>query len=104
MDLLDRYPALAICGAWVHDLQGRPEEAEAWAATAERSPVETVMPDGTPSQEPWTAALRAAMCRNGKDEMRQDAARALSGLAEGSPWRPTALMLLGVGQLLAGRP
>ena len=101
-DLLDRYPALAICGAYVHDLRGRPEEADAWAATAEHAPVETVMPDGTPSPEPWTAVLRAAMCRNGKDEMRQDAARALSGLAEGSPWRPTALTLLGVGQLLAG--
>ena len=101
-DLLDRYPALAICGAYVHDIRGRPEEAESWAATAERASVETLMPDGTPSPEPWTAVLRAAMCRNGKDEMRQDAARALSGLAEGSPWQPTALMLLGVGQLLAG--
>ena len=101
-DLLDRYPALAICGAYVHDIRGRPEEADAWAATAARAGVETVMPDGTPSPEPWRAALRAAMCRNGKDEMRQDAARALSGLAEGSPWQPAALMLLGVGQLLAG--
>ena len=100
-DLLDRYPALAICGAYVHDIRGRPEEADAWAATAENAPVETVMPDGTPSPEPWSAALRAAMCRKGKDEMRRDAARALSGLAEGSPWRPTALMLLGVGQLLS---
>jgi LuxR family maltose regulon positive regulatory protein len=103
-DLLERHPALAICGAFVHTIRGRPEEAEAWAATADRAPVETVMPDGTPSPEPWRDVLRAAMCRGGKDEMRQDAAQALSGLSDGSPWRPSALLLLGVGQLLAGEP
>jgi LuxR family maltose regulon positive regulatory protein len=102
VELLERHPAVAVSGAFLHTLFGRPEEADAWATVAERAPRDTVMPDGTPSIEPWTAILRAMMCRAGKDEMRHDAARALAGLAEGSPWRPTALMLLGVGQLLEG--
>jgi LuxR family maltose regulon positive regulatory protein len=101
-DLLERHPALAICGAFVHTIRGRPDEAEAWAALAEQAPPGTAMPDGTPSPDPWIAALRAAMCSGGMDEMRKDAAQALSGLAEGSPWRPSALMLLGIGQVLAG--
>jgi LuxR family transcriptional regulator, maltose regulon positive regulatory protein len=102
VELLERHPAVAISGAFLHTLFGNPEEAEALAAVAEHAPRDTVMPDGTPSIEPWTAILRAAMCRAGKDDMRLDAARGLAGLAEGSPWRPTALMLLGVGQLLEG--
>jgi LuxR family transcriptional regulator, maltose regulon positive regulatory protein len=101
---LARRPALAIYGGYVHNLRGRPDEADAWAALAAQAPVEAAMPDGTASPEPWRAVLRAAMCRGGTDEMRQDAADALSGLAEGSTWRPIALMLLGVGQVLAGEP
>jgi LuxR family maltose regulon positive regulatory protein len=101
-DLLEEHPALAVCGAFVHTLRGRPLEAEALAPVAELAPVETVMPDGTPSAEPWIAVLRAAMCRGGKDEMRRDSAHALATLAEDSPLRPTALVLLGAGQLLAG--
>jgi LuxR family transcriptional regulator, maltose regulon positive regulatory protein len=103
VELLERHPAVAVCGAFLHTLSGRREEADAFAAAAERAPRETVMTDGTPSVEPWTAVLRATMCRSGKDEMRHDAARALAGLAEGSPWQSTALMLLGVGQLLEGQ-
>lgn len=102
LDLLERHPALAVCGAALHTVRGQPDEAEAWAAIAEQAEPDTVMPDGTPSPEPWLAVLRAAMCREGKDALRHDAARALAGLAEGSPWRPTALALLGIGQLLAG--
>ena len=103
VELLERHPAVAVCGAFLHSLSGRPEKADAFAAVAERAPRQTVMTDGTPSVEPWTAVLRATMCRAGKDEMRHDAALALAGLAEGSPWRSTALMLLGVGQLLEGQ-
>jgi LuxR family maltose regulon positive regulatory protein len=102
VELLERHPAVAVSGAFLHSLFGHQDDADAWAAVAERAPPATVMPDGTPSIEPWTATLRAALCRAGKDEMRHDAARALAGLAEDSPWRPTALMLLGVGQLLEG--
>lgn len=101
---LARRPALAVYGAFVHNLRGRPDEADAWAAIAAQAPDDAAMPDGTASHEPWLAVLRAAMCRGGMEEMRQDAADALSGLAEGSTWRPIALMLLGVGQVLAGEP
>jgi LuxR family transcriptional regulator, maltose regulon positive regulatory protein len=101
-DLLERHPAAAVSGAVVHTACGRPDDADSWTAIAETAAPDTAMPDGTPSPEPWLAGLRAGMCRGGKDAMRRDAALALAGLAEGSPWRSSALMLLGVGQLLAG--
>jgi LuxR family maltose regulon positive regulatory protein len=100
--LLERNPPLAVSGAFIEAWLGHADRADAWAALAERATPDSRMPDGTPSIEPWAATLRATMCRAGKDEMRHDAARALAGLAEGSPWRPSALMLLGVGQLLEG--
>ena len=102
VELLERHPAVAVSGAFLHNMLGRHDEADAWASVAEHASLATAMPDGTPSIEPWTAVLRAAMFRSGKDAMRHDAAEALAGLAEGSAWRPNALMLLGVGQLLEG--
>jgi LuxR family transcriptional regulator, maltose regulon positive regulatory protein len=100
--LLERHPAATLCGAFVHNVHGRPDQAAEWALIAERLSHEVPMPDGSRSAEPWLATLRAAMCRDGVDAMRRDAAAALAGLDETSPWRPSALMLLGVGQLLAG--
>ena len=101
-ELLARHPAVAIFGAFMHNIAGRPDQADAWAAIAERASDDVSMPGDSPSVDAWLAALRAAMCRSGQEAMRLDAAHALAGLAEGSPWRPTSLMLLGVGQLLAG--
>jgi LuxR family transcriptional regulator, maltose regulon positive regulatory protein len=52
--------------------------------------------------EPWMALLRALLCRDGVDQMRADARAALAGLAAGSPWSATALLLEGVADVLAG--
>jgi LuxR family maltose regulon positive regulatory protein len=99
--LLEQHPALAAGGALVHGLEGHVDEAERWAAVAERAPHETTMPDGSPVAA-WTAMLRAAMCGSGVEAMRLDAEVAVSTLANESRWRPTALVLLGVAHLLAG--
>jgi LuxR family maltose regulon positive regulatory protein len=52
--------------------------------------------------EPWMALLRALLCRDGVDQMGADAQAAVAGLATGSPWWATALLLEGVANVLAG--
>ena len=99
---LEQYPTVAVLGAWVHLLRGRPAAAKRWLGAAERSNVEGRLPDGSRSLEPWIAVLRAAMCRDGVERMRADAEVAVRDLGAASAWRPTALLLLGVAQLLHG--
>ena len=86
----------------MHLVRGRPAAAKRWLEAAERSKVEGVLPDGSRSLDPWIAVVRAAMCRDGVERMRTDAELALRDLGPASPWRPTALLLLGVAQLLVG--
>jgi LuxR family transcriptional regulator, maltose regulon positive regulatory protein len=99
--LLERYPAIAVFGAWLHALGGRPEAAERWALAVETSGSESTMPDGSPF-EAWAASLHALLCRQGVDQMRVDAASALSLLAAPSPWRPVSVLLRGIAVLLSG--
>jgi LuxR family transcriptional regulator, maltose regulon positive regulatory protein len=100
--LLDKYPAVAALGAWVHALRGRPDEAERFAFAVEQSDYEGPMPDGSSSVRPWVWVLRAFLCAHGVAEMRADAQRALEDLAPGSFWLPSAQLFLGVGFLLEG--
>jgi LuxR family transcriptional regulator, maltose regulon positive regulatory protein len=99
--LLERHPALAATGALVQGLEGRDDTAVRWADIAERAPADTPMPDGSPARA-WTALVAAALCRSGVEQMRTDAELAVSALAPGSWWRPSALLYLGVARLLAG--
>jgi LuxR family maltose regulon positive regulatory protein len=100
--LLEEYPAVGLLGAWAHLLSGRPAAAKRWFGAAERGEVEGILPDGSRSLEPWLAVLRAAMCRDGAERMRMDAEIAVRDLGAASAWRPLALVLLGVAQLLLG--
>jgi LuxR family transcriptional regulator, maltose regulon positive regulatory protein len=99
---LARYPAVAVLGGWVHALRGRPAAAERWLCAAENGNIKRALPDGTTSLEPWLALLRAALCRDGPDQMLADAEAAVQGLAAESQWRPTALLLRGAALLLLG--
>jgi LuxR family maltose regulon positive regulatory protein len=101
-ELIERYPAIAVLGAWVHALTGNPAAAERWAAAAERGPADATMPDGSGTIEGWLALLRAVLCRDGVARMRADAELALARLPMGSQWRATAHLLLGTSHLLAG--
>ncbi len=101
-ELLERYPAVAVFGTWLHALRGRPDEAERWAFAVESSGYEGPMPDGSSSLRPWAAMVRALMCRHGIAEMRADAELAISELSPRSPWLPVAMLLRGVGALLGG--
>ena len=98
-DRLERYPAVAVIGVWIHAVRGRPEAAERWLGAAERGAAA-----GTDdSVRPVISLLRAALCRDGLDQMSVDVERALVGLPASSPWRPTALLLLGSSLGLRGK-
>jgi LuxR family transcriptional regulator, maltose regulon positive regulatory protein len=101
-ELLRKYPAVATLGTWVHAFRGRPEDAERWAYAVEISDYAGPMPDGTPSLEPWAAMVRALLCRHGVEQMRADAEWAANALSRSSPWLPNAVLLQGIGTLLAG--
>ena len=100
--LIDRYPLIVTQGAFLQVLAGQPEDIERRAAAAERGlAASTLAHSGT--MEPWVALLRALLCRDGVEKMRADAEAAVAGLAPGSPWSATALLLEGVALVLAGR-
>ena len=100
-DLLERYPAIAVSGAWIHALRGRAEAAERWALTVETAQFEGSMPDGG-SLEAWAATVRALLCREGIEQMRVDAELALSGLPATSQWHPVSVLTHGMAMLFSG--
>jgi LuxR family transcriptional regulator, maltose regulon positive regulatory protein len=98
--LIERYPLIALQGAFLQVLAGQPEDVERWAGAAERGLAARTFTHAT--LEPWMALLRALLCRDGVDRMRADAEAATAGLAAGSPWWATALLLRGIVDVLAG--
>jgi LuxR family transcriptional regulator, maltose regulon positive regulatory protein len=94
--LVDRYAGVAVVGAWINAVAGRPAAAERWADSAERAP------DGDPSTGGPLALLRAALCRAGGQQMASDAELALALAPAGSAWQASAQLLLGISHLLAG--
>ena len=100
-DLLERYPAVAVLGVWIHALRGRPEAAERWALAVETSRSKDTMPDGSPL-ETWAATVRALLCRKGVEQMRIDAELALSRLPVTSQWYPITIVLRGMAVLFSG--
>jgi LuxR family transcriptional regulator, maltose regulon positive regulatory protein len=100
--VLERYPAVAAFGAWIHALRGRPEEADRYAHALEHSTQDGPMPDGSASVRPWKAMVRALLCHHGIEGMRGDATLALEELGPSSFWRPSALLFLGAGVLFEG--
>jgi LuxR family maltose regulon positive regulatory protein len=100
-NLIEQYPAVAVHGALIFALIGRPAMAERWAAAAERSPPTGRLPDGS-TMEGQLAYLRAILCRDGVEEMRRDARIALDGLSPLSPYRSTMLHTEGLSYLLEG--
>jgi LuxR family maltose regulon positive regulatory protein len=101
--LVDRYPELAVHGALIYALLGRPAEAERWTAAAEREPPSGRTSDGS-TMVGLLAYLRALLCRAGVEEMRGDARAGWDGLAPGSPYRATMLHTEGLSYLLEGDP
>jgi LuxR family transcriptional regulator, maltose regulon positive regulatory protein len=99
--LVERYPGVAVHGALMSALMGRPADTERWAAAAERTESGGLLPDGN-TVEGTVAYLRALLCRSGVDAMQRDAQIAWSGLSIASPYRATMLHAEGLAHLLAG--
>ena len=103
-NLIERYPAVAVHGALIFALLGRPAKAERWSAAAERSSPTGRLPDGS-TMVSYLAYLRALLCRDGVGAMRRDAAVAWKkGLSPLSPYRATMLHTEGLSYLLEGQP
>jgi LuxR family maltose regulon positive regulatory protein len=102
--LLKRYPAVAVLGAWLQALLGRAAAAERWADGAEHGALRETgtLPDGTASIDGWLALLRAVMCRHGVEQLRSDAELACQLVPTGSLLRAPAVLLLGISHLLVG--
>jgi LuxR family transcriptional regulator, maltose regulon positive regulatory protein len=83
-DELAHYPALAVYGAWIRVLTGRPEDAERLLALAARATSTRPLADGSATIEPWVATLRAHMMRDGVERALADANLALDLLPPGS--------------------
>ena len=101
LQLLRRYPAVAVFGVWLHALRGRADLAERWALAVESSDSDCPMPDGS-SLAAWAATVRALLCRGGVEQMEKDAALAVAELGAASPWRPVSILMHGMAVLLSG--
>jgi LuxR family maltose regulon positive regulatory protein len=101
-DELVRYPALAVYGAWLRVLTGRPAEAERLLGLADGATSAIPLSDGSTTIEPWIATLRAHMMPDGVERALADADLALDQLSAESDWRATAQMMRGVALALLG--
>ena len=101
-DELVQYPALAVYGAWVRALTGRPTDAERWLSLADGATSAIPLSDGSATIEPWVACLRANMMRDGVERSLADANRALDQLPPESGWVPVTLLIRGIAHMLLG--
>jgi LuxR family transcriptional regulator, maltose regulon positive regulatory protein len=98
VELLRRHADVAALGSWRHLLRGRPAAARRWRDALASGEHDA----GRGSREPLLALLDAATCERGAEQMRADAQRAVDGVARLGPWRPAAILLRGVAELLLG--
>jgi LuxR family maltose regulon positive regulatory protein len=99
---LERFPNVAAQGSQVHALRGRASEADRWLAAAEAGVSKPRRARGKDFVGASIAVLRAAMCRDGADQMLADAQLALTKLEPSSQWLPSALLMQGVAHVLLG--
>lgn len=96
----DRFPLLAVAGAWVFLLAGDQARALRWADAAEAGSAATGLPDGAGEIGPHVALLRAVMCRHGVDAMFADAQAAAAAIPADDPWGPTSRNILAMAHVL----
>ena len=102
-DLIERHPAIAVHGALMFALVGKPGGDRALGGRGGADVRHGTLADGN-TMEATSAYLRALLCRDGPEEMRRDAQISLQGLSPASPYRSTMLHVEGLSHLLAGDP
>ena len=96
---IESYPVVAVLATWFMAMEGRPVDADRWAAAAASgSQTQPLAPD----LEGARLLAKAAMCREGVEAMAADAELATSMLQPASPWIPTASVLLGLSSMMRG--
>ena len=83
-NLIERFPAIAVHGALMYALAGRPGDTERWADAAEATATTGTLADGN-TMEGTLAYLRTLLCRDGVAPMRLDARIALGRTQRGQP-------------------
>jgi LuxR family transcriptional regulator, maltose regulon positive regulatory protein len=92
-DDVEAHPDLCIAASWLYAVRGRAGNAQHWADTALR---------GLGTDDPRLCVLRGLRCRDGADQMLEDADAACEALPPGHPWRPAAVLGRAAALLLAG--
>ena len=101
---IEGHPLVAVWASFLAAQTGRPADAERWADVVDR----WESWDGTraddPTAEAWAAALRAALCRRGGEQMRADADEAARRFAALGTVPPIAGLCQGLALVLTGDP
>jgi LuxR family maltose regulon positive regulatory protein len=101
---IQRYPLVALLGAWVLTLVGEAERAARLAAAAEVEGAgrDELLADGVTPVRALAAQLRVMMCQRGVQRLDDDARLALELTPEVSSLRCMTLLFSGMASLLAG--
>jgi LuxR family transcriptional regulator, maltose regulon positive regulatory protein len=100
--VIDRYPVVALIGAFSSAVIGDAERAVRLASAGEDFPHGQVLADRVTPIEAFAATVRAAICPEGLQSMQVDAGHALEMTPEASPFRSTAVLVSGVANLMVG--
>jgi LuxR family transcriptional regulator, maltose regulon positive regulatory protein len=101
-EAIARSGGLALMAAWIAALGGDPVAAERWAAAADDAGLAGPSLHGTASLRSSEAMVNATMSRGGVDAMVRAAEVAVRQERGVSPYRATALGLLGLSTMIGG--
>jgi LuxR family maltose regulon positive regulatory protein len=91
-EIVESHPDLCVAASWLYAVRGRTSDAQHWADAATR---------GLKGGDARLHVLRGLRCRDGADQMLDDANAACRKLPAGHAWRPAAVLARGVALLLA---
>ncbi|HWL48740.1 MAG TPA: LuxR C-terminal-related transcriptional regulator [Acidimicrobiia bacterium] len=100
--VVEGYPPLAALAGWIAALTGDVAGTQRWTHFIDSASFSLVPGDGSASFDSARAMLRAAVCADGVEQMVTDATLAADQEPRWSPWRDTALCVLGQAMLLSG--
>lgn len=98
------HPLVAVWAVFGAMNMGRAPVAERWADVIDRWQYQDAARADDPVAEAWAAAVRAALCRRGVQQMRADADEAARKLAAAGILAPVAQLCQGIARLLSSDP